>query len=135
MLRKTPVALALTALSAFLAAHATAIAQTSTMAPTTAPPPSSLPSGEPTPLAEITLSATRTERSTEAVPNTVTVYDKGRLRQRDARDLKDLLDQEVDVAVRASNSRFTAAGASLGRAGNEGINIRGLEGNQVLMSL
>ncbi len=118
MLRKTPVALALSALP-FLLAPASSLATPA----------------EPSRLGELTVSATRTERSTEAVPNTVTVYERKRLQQRDARDLKDLLDQEVDVAVRASASRFTAAGASTGRAGNEGINIRGLEGNQVLMSL
>ncbi|MBB4844189.1 hemoglobin/transferrin/lactoferrin receptor protein [Paucibacter oligotrophus] len=91
-------------------------------------------SAEPaTRLAEITVSSTRTERSTEAVPNTVTVYGKKKLAQRDARDLKDLLEGEVDIAVRAVAPRFTAAGASTGRGGNEGVNIRGLEGNQVLM--
>ena len=123
MLRKTPVALALSALSTFVAAPANAAAE------------SQGTSDEARQLNEVTVSATRTERSTEAVPNTVTVYSTKRLQQRDARDLKDLLDQEVDITVRATTSRFTAAGASTGRAGNEGINIRGLEGNQVLMSL
>ncbi len=124
MLRKTPVALALTALSLLPASAFSAGAD----APPTGP-------AEPSQLGELTVSATRSERSTEAVPNTVTVYDRKRLQQRAAKDLKDLLDQEVDVTVRASAARFTAAGASTGRAGNEGINIRGLEGNQVLMSL
>ncbi|MBB2486267.1 TonB-dependent hemoglobin/transferrin/lactoferrin family receptor [Mitsuaria sp. WAJ17] len=123
MLRKTPIALALGALAALAAT------------PSTAETPSSTSSAEPRQLAEVTVSATRTERSVEAVPNTVTVYDSQRLKQRDARDLKDMLDAEVDIAVRATTGRFTAAGAATGRAGNEGINIRGLEGNQVLMSL
>lgn len=81
----------------------------------------------------ITVSATRTERSTDDVPATVTVYNADKIQRADARDLKDLLSEEVDVSVRANASRFTAAGSSTGRAGNEGINIRGLEGNQVLM--
>lgn len=123
MLRKTPVALALGALAALAAT------------PSSADTPSPAAPADARPLAEVTVSATRTERSTEAVPNTVTVYDSKRLQRRDARDLKDLLDQEVDITVRATTGRFTAAGASTGRAGNEGINIRGLEGNQVLMSL
>ena len=118
MLRKTPVALALCALFT---------------APSSASSPSAAADAKQ--LGELTVSATRTERSTEAVPNTVTVYDKKRLQQREARDLKDLLDAEVDISVRAAAPRFTAAGASTGRAGNEGINIRGLEGNQVLISL
>ncbi|WAC75039.1 TonB-dependent hemoglobin/transferrin/lactoferrin family receptor [Roseateles sp. SL47] len=82
---------------------------------------------------EVTVSATRTERSTASVPNTVTVITRKDLDRRDARDLKDLLSDEVDLSVKAMTPRFTAAGVSTGRAGNEGINIRGLEGNQVLM--
>ena len=37
------------------------------------------------------------------------------------------------MSVRAAPARFTAAGSATGRAGNEGINIRGLEGNQVMI--
>jgi hemoglobin/transferrin/lactoferrin receptor protein len=118
--RKTPVALALVAL------FGSAQSQT---------PPATTPSAEPARLGEVTVSATRTERGTDSVPNTVTVYDKQRLQQRQARDLKDLLESEVDIAVRSVAPRFTAAGASTGRGGNEGINIRGLEGNQVLMMI
>ena len=116
MLRKTPVALGISALAFSL----------STLAQTA-------PEDIPQRLGEITVSATRTERKTDAVPNTVSVYDRRALQARDPRDLKDLLDGEVDLAVRAAAPRFSAAGASVGRAGNEGINIRGLEGNQVLM--
>lgn len=116
--RKTPVALALPALISLVgSASAQDIPDTSTR------------------LGEITVSATRTERAADAVPNTVSVYDRTRLQQRDARDLKDLLEGEVDIAVRAVTPRFSAAGAATGRAGNEGVNIRGLEGNQVLMML
>ncbi len=86
-----------------------------------------------TALGELTVSATRTERATATVPNTVTVLTRPQLDRRDARDLKDLLADEVDLAVKSIAPRFTAAGASTGRAGNEGINIRGLEGNRVLM--
>lgn len=118
MLRKTPVALALAALLGPIVGHA-----------------QSATSAEAARLGEITVSATRTERPIDAVPNTVTVYDRKRLQRRDARDLKDLLEGEVDLAVRAVAPRFTAAGASTGRGGNEGINIRGLEGNQVLMMI
>lgn len=116
MLRKTPVALGTAALAFFLSAPAQAT-----------------PADEAQRLGEITVSATRTARKTDAVPNTISVYDRRALQARDARDLKDLLEGEVDLAVRAVAPSFTAAGASLGRAGNEGINIRGLEGNQVLM--
>lgn len=102
-------------------------------APAPVPTPTSAHTPPPQPLADVTVSATRTERATASVPNTVTVITRRDLDQRDARDLKDLLSDEVDLSVKAMTPRFTAAGASTGRAGNEGINIRGLEGNQVLM--
>ncbi len=50
-----------------------------------------------------------------------------------ARDIKDLFRNQVDVTVRGAPARFGLALGTTGRAGNEGINIRGLEGNQVLM--
>jgi hemoglobin/transferrin/lactoferrin receptor protein len=84
-------------------------------------------------LNEITVSSTRTERRVDKVPNTVTVIPATKIEQDGARDIKDVFRDELDVTVRAAPTRFTAAGAATGRAGNEGINIRGLEGNQVLM--
>ena len=123
-LRPTPVALALSL--AFPLTFPLALAQTTAPAnPATADHPQAL--------GELTVSATRTERAVDAVPNTVTVKHRQQLDRRDARDLKDLLADEVDLDVKAMTPRFTAAGASTGRAGNEGINIRGLEGNRVLM--
>lgn len=123
-LRPTPVALALSL--AFPLAFPLAFAQT----PASTNPPTA---ESPQPLGELTVSATRTERSIDAVPNTVTVKNRKQLERRDARDLKDLLSEEVDLDVKATAPRFTAAGASTGRPGNEGLNIRGLEGNRVLM--
>lgn len=84
-------------------------------------------------LNEITVSSTRTERRVDKVPNTVTVTPASKIEQDGAHDIKDVFRDELDVSVRAAPTRFTAAGAATGRAGNEGINIRGLEGNQVLM--
>ncbi|GAB4042004.1 MAG: TonB-dependent hemoglobin/transferrin/lactoferrin family receptor [Rubrivivax sp.] len=81
----------------------------------------------------ITNTATRTARRVDEVPATVTVVPAAEIEASGARDIKDLFRNQVDLTVRAAPGRFTAAGASTGRAGNEGINIRGLEGNQVLM--
>ena len=67
------------------------------------------------------------------MPDTVTVETATAIRDSGARDLKDLFRNELDITVPAGPTRFTAAGDSTGRAGNAGINIRGLEGNQVLM--
>lgn len=84
------------------------------------------------PLTPITVTATRTERALDEVPATVTAHDREAIERRGARDLKELLDDEVDLSVRAAQPRLSAS-SSTGRAGNEGLNIRGLEGNQVLL--
>lgn len=84
-------------------------------------------------LATVTNTATRTDRAADDVPATVTVTTGAQAEARGARDLKDLFRQEVDVTVRAASRRFGAALGSTGRAGNEGLNVRGLEGNQVLL--
>lgn len=91
------------------------------------------PAEPATPLSAITNTATRTDRRVDEVPATVTVLPAAAIEAVGARDIKDLLRNEVDLSVRAAPGRFGAAGASTGRAGIEGINIRGLEGNQVLM--
>ncbi len=99
----------------------------------TAATPQTPPADPATPLGEITNTATRTPRRVNDVPATVTVVPADEAQRRGARDIKDLFRNEIDITVRAAPSRFSAAGSSTGRAGNEGINIRGLEGNQVLL--
>lgn len=101
--------------------------------PVRAQNPAAVAAPAATPLGEVTNTATRTERRTDAVPATVTVKTAAEAEARGVRDLKDLFRDEVDLAVRQQPVRFTAAGANTGRAGNEGLNIRGLEGNQVLV--
>lgn len=86
-----------------------------------------------TQLKELTVSATRGERRIEEVPATVTVITSETIEREGARDLKDIFRNELDVTVPSGPTRFSNAGTSTGRAGNEGINIRGLGGNQVLM--
>jgi hemoglobin/transferrin/lactoferrin receptor protein len=88
---------------------------------------------QPTVLELRAVTATRTARSVDDVPGSVTVVPVQPALEGGARGLADLYADEPDLSFRAGPSRFTAAGASVGRAGNEGINIRGLEGNQVLM--
>lgn len=82
-----------------------------------------------TELPELTNTATRGDRRVDEVPATVSVFKPNA----GARDLRELLRDEVDLAVRSPNPRFSLAGSGIGRAGNEGINIRGLEDNRVLM--
>lgn len=126
MLRKTPVALAIS--MAFGLSTLPAQAQVASPAPA-----ASVPSAPEPTLKEITVTATRTERRVDDVPATVTVTPASAIERSGARDIKDAFHNEIDITVRAGPTRFTAAGASTGRAGNEGINIRWLEGNQVLL--
>lgn len=64
---------------------------------------------------------------------TVSVITSDDIDDNNAKDVKDALRYEPGVEVRRQAYRPSGITGSSGRAGNEGINIRGLEGNQVLM--
>lgn len=81
----------------------------------------------------ITVTATRTPLSTLEAPATVTVFDAETIADNMATDIRDLVRFEPGVSVRRAPTRFGAASGSTGRDGNAGFNIRGLEGNRVLM--
>ena len=81
----------------------------------------------------ITVSATRTEKSVDDVPATVSVFNARMIEDNLVTDIKDLVRFEPGVAVTSSPARFAAAGSSVGRDGNSGFNIRGLEGNRTLI--
>jgi len=138
VLRKTTVSLALVTAWGLGPGRAAAQALNAAVPPglpasAPASPAAVTPDVPATRLPAITNTATRTERRVDEVPATVTVVPAQAIEVAGARDLKDLLRNQVDLTVRAAPGRFSLAGASIGRAGNEGINIRGLEGNQVLM--
>ncbi|RIX49605.1 MAG: TonB-dependent hemoglobin/transferrin/lactoferrin family receptor [Rhodocyclales bacterium GT-UBC] len=86
-------------------------------------------------LTEVVVSATRTEQDVNDVANTVTTISDSRIEQEQAADIKDLLRYEAGVSVRAEPNRASGVFRATGRSGNEGINIRGLEGNQVLLQV
>lgn len=81
----------------------------------------------------VTVTATRIETSLHDAPATVSVFSQQKIEQRLVNDIKDLVRFEPGVSVRTSPPRFTAAGAPTGRDGNSGFNIRGMEGNRVLL--
>jgi hemoglobin/transferrin/lactoferrin receptor protein len=83
----------------------------------------------------VTITATRTEKKVSEAPATVSVISADQIDDQLATDIKDLLKFEPGVAVRSSPARFTVAGSSTGRDGNSGFNIRGLEGNRVLIQV
>lgn len=84
---------------------------------------------------KVTVSATRIEAAEDEVPATVTSKTAKEIDRAQARDLKSLLDSEPGVSVRLQPARMSAVFGATGRGGNEGINIRGLEGNQVLLQV
>ena len=86
-----------------------------------------------TQLGETTVSATRVEQDLNDVAATISVIDKDEIDKMNANDIKDILRYETDVAVRFTPNRGSTAYYNSGRGGNEGINVRGLEGNQVLL--
>lgn len=128
MLRPTRIALAFAAIWGLLPGQSSA-----QQSPQQSQQPQQDTGRAATRLKEITVTSTRTEREVDDVPNTVTVIQKDEIEQSGSRDIKDLFSQEADISVRQSATRFSAAGSSTGRAGIEGINIRGLEGNQILI--
>ena len=82
---------------------------------------------------KVTVTATRSEKAVSKVPATVSVISSDEIEAGLVKDIKDLVRDEPGVSVRTAPARFTAAGASTGRDGNAGFNIRGLEGNRVLI--
>ena len=83
----------------------------------------------------ITVTATRIPQAVTEVPATVTVIDADRIADEMATNAKDLVRFEPGVSVRHAPSRFGAAQGVTGRDGNSGFNIRGLEGNRVLIQV
>jgi hemoglobin/transferrin/lactoferrin receptor protein len=85
-------------------------------------------------LPQITVSAARTAKRLDQIPATVTVQTADDMEERMVRDARDIARYEPNVSVGRSPSRFSSsAGTSTGREGNSGFNIRGLEGNRVLV--
>lgn len=88
-------------------------------------------------LDEITVTSTRgTSGDITRAAATVSVITAEEMEQQNAKDIKDALRYEPGVEVRRSVYRVggvTGASATTGRGANEGISIRGLDGNRVLL--
>ncbi len=92
-----------------------------------------LPTSGATEVDKVTVTATRSEKRLNDVPATASVISSQDIEDGLVKDIKDLVRFEPGVSVRRAPARFTAAGSSTGRDGNAGFNIRGLEGNRVLI--
>lgn len=81
------------------------------------------------------VTATRSEKAVDDLPVSATVITSEQIEDRLVTDFKDLTKYEPGVSVRSAPARFNAAGVGVGRDGNAGFNIRGLEGNRVLIQV
>lgn len=91
------------------------------------------PDASEDPRDQVTITATRVEQSVQDVPATVSVITAEDIEDELATDIKDLMRFEPGVSVRSQPARFGAALGGTGRDRNAGFNIRGLEGNRVLI--
>lgn len=111
------------------------IAMLARAAPALATPDAPAPAPAASQVEEVTITATRTPTKVIDAPATVSVITDRQIDDQLVKDIKDLVRYEPGVAVRHSPARFTLAGASTGRDNNSGFNIRGLEGNRVLIQV
>lgn len=86
-------------------------------------------------LKEVVVSGSRVEQDITEVPATITSVTAEDMARRNPTDLEELLEGEVGVSVRALPNRASGVFSAVGRAGNEGVNIRGLEGDQVRLQV
>ena len=84
-------------------------------------------------LKEVVISGSRTEQTTDELPQAIDVIDAKGIEEGQLRDIRDIGKTLPNVSVRRNPARFTMAGSATGRDGNSGFNIRGLEGNRVLL--
>jgi len=86
-------------------------------------------------LPQITISAARQARATEDVPATVTVITAEEIEKKRVDDIRALVREEPAISVRRQPSRFSATSSGIGRDGNASFNIRGIDGNRVLIQV
>jgi len=84
-------------------------------------------------LKEVFVSGSRVEQDVNDIATTATVISEDDIEEQQPVDMKDLMRFETGVSVRSQPNRASGVFRSTGRAGNEGVNVRGLEGNQVLL--
>lgn len=84
-------------------------------------------------LGQIVVSATRTPVRIDEVPASISIKTDEQIADEMVSDIKDLVRFEPGVSVRQAPSRFGAAQGTTGRDGAASFNIRGLDGNRVLM--
>ncbi len=86
-------------------------------------------------LQTVVVSASRNEQLRDDLPVSMEVLNAANLETGQMGDIRDIASGWANVSVKHSPSRFTVTGAGnpTGRDGNAGFNIRGQDGNRVLM--
>lgn len=84
-------------------------------------------------LSEVVVSGSRTEQNRDDLPASVEVIDGRQLEEGQVQDIRDAVKDLPNVSVRRAPARFGLASGNTGRDGNSGFNIRGLDGNRVLV--
>lgn len=86
-------------------------------------------------LKPVVISGSRSEREPEDVPARVDVIEGEALDPTRAQDIRELVRELPNVEVKRAPQRFGAVQSPTGRDGNAGFNIRGLQGNRVLLTV
>jgi len=85
-------------------------------------------------LREVIVSGSRTEQLSDDLPMSVDVINAADIEEGQVRDIRDAARYLPNVSVKRAPARFgLIGGGSDGRDGNAGFNIRGLDGNRVLL--
>lgn len=85
-------------------------------------------------LKEVVISGSRNEQDPDELPASIDVLNRKTLEERQIRDIRDAARDIPNVSVQRAPARFTLAGQpAFGRDQNAGFNIRGLDGNRVLI--
>lgn len=84
-------------------------------------------------LKEVVISGSRSEQNPDDLPMSIDVINARALEEGQVRDIRDAVRELPNVSVTRSPARFSLASGSTGREQNAGFNIRGLDGNRVLM--
>ena len=85
-----------------------------------------------TSLKEVVVSGSRSERNSEDVPATIDLINSEQLEKRQINNIRALANETPNVSVRRTPNRASITSAN-GKEGNAGFNVRGLEGNRVLL--
>lgn len=86
-------------------------------------------------LRTVVISGSRSERALDEVPAAIDLLEGEDLDPARVQDIRDLVRELPNVSVKRAPVRFGGVTGNVGRDGNAGFNIRGLEGNRVLLTI